>query len=123
MSRSIKIRIPRWTDPEDRAYLSFFGTLLKGLRMADARVLHKPLNLKRKTVPFEFNQIQPTRKLFPAPTNPLFISDAQTTTLKTIASAAEKVSFEPRALPNSGDLLTIEMIKASDGRVPVYVKR
>jgi len=123
MSRSIKIRRPRWTDPEDRAYLSFLGTLLKGFKMEEVRVLRQPFNLKRKTAPFRLSQMNPARRLFIAPVTPLSISDAQTATLKSIASVAQKSRFEPKALPSPSHMLTIEMIKETEDKVPVYVRR
>jgi hypothetical protein len=123
MSRSLKIKKPRWTDPDDIAYLSFFGTLLQGLRMAEAKVRPFRFELKRKTVPVSFRLMKPVRQLLAPPASPQVLSDAQTTTLKSIASAAEKVRYEPQAYTNSGDLLTIEMTKVTNDKVPVYVRK
>ena len=123
MSRSLKIKKPKWTDPDDIAYLSFFGTLLQGLRMAEVRVRPHRFELKRKMVPISFKKMKPVRQMLPPPASPRVFTDAQTTTLKSIASAAEKVRYEPQAYTNSGDLLTIEMTKVTKDKVPVYVRK
>lgn len=123
MSRSVKIRKPRWTDPEDIKYLSFFGTLLQGLVMAEARVANTVFELRRKNVPTTFSVSNPVRRLLPAQCSQVHITPSQREALKSIASAACKHSYEPKALPVPGEMVTIEMMKVSDGKMPVYVRR
>jgi hypothetical protein len=123
MSRSAKIKKPKWTDPKDIAYLSFFGTLFHGLQMQEVRFPAARLELKRRTVPFDPRMLKKESRSLPAPARSVPVTEAQRMTLQSIAAVARKTRYEPRALPGHSDLLTIEMIKVSDGRAPVYARR
>ena len=122
MSKSIRIRRRVWTNPEDRAFLSFFGTLLHSLRMEEVRLQRPGFRLKRR-IPEEAYASAPSRNLFPGRAAKPAISDLQADTLKAVAWAARESGFKPKALPGPSEMLTIDMTKVSDGRVPVYERR
>lgn len=123
MSRSVKVKKPKWTDREDIAYLSFFGTLLQGLRTEDTRLPVMSFELERRGAPDIARTIGPHRVLFPVPARQVTVSPAQRQALKSIASAAEKARYVPRALPGHADTVIIEMEKLSESKEPVYAKR
>lgn len=123
MSRTVKIEKPRWTDPDDIAYLSFFGTLLHGLEVEEVRVSTIRFELKRRVAHSMASERKAGRLLLSAPARPVPLTDAQRQTLHSIASVSRKASYMPRALPANAELVTIEMTKVSDGKVPAYVRR
>lgn len=123
MSRSIKIRKPKWIDPKDKQYLSLFGTILHGFKLEETVLPVKTFHLKRRHSPGRLAMTAPTPKMLPAPIQSAVVSDAQTETLKVIATAANQAGFEPKPLPSHPEMLTVEMFKVSDGKVPVYARR
>jgi hypothetical protein len=122
MSRSVKVKKRRWENPEDEAYLSFFGTLLHSLKLEAVRLPLKSFELIRVGVEPAQGMV-PVRRLYPVPTTQMAVSELQTESLKAVAWAAGQAGFEPKALPGPRDMLTIDMVKVSDGRVPVYAPR
>lgn len=152
MSRSAKIRKPRFTNPEDIKYLSLFGTLISSLKLQEVRISRPGLELKKRKVPDaimairnELGLLEETsgalmiseaknttveiatkkqeRSLFPVPAKPLMVSKAQSETLKMVTAAAQETSYEVKALPSSPDMVTIEIMKVSGSKEPVYVRR
>lgn len=123
MSRSLKIKRPKWINPEDTAYLRFFGTLLHGLSMGEVKLSPISFVLKRKSLPHSVTSMSPARRLLPTAAKLMMISDAQRSTLKTLGSLANNGGYEPRILSGPSEMLTIEMMNISDGRTPVYVRR
>ena len=122
MSRSVKIKATKWNDPEDITYLSFFGTLLHGLRMEETRLPNMRFELKRRAEPDTAGTMRLDRRLLPAPEKQVTISDLQRQAIKSVASVAEKANFVPKALPGNAETVIIEMERLSDARVPVYAR-
>jgi len=122
MSKSVRIRRREWTNPEDRAFLSFFGTLLYSLRMEEVRLQSPAFQLRRR-IRDSRAKMKPRRLSLPSTATQLAIPDTQSDTLKAVVWAARESGLEPKALPGPSEMLTIDMTKVSDGRVPVYERR
>jgi hypothetical protein len=122
MSKAVRIKKRKWENPKDEAYVSFFGTLLHGMKLDAVRLRREDFELVRVGIG-STQGVVPGRNLFPVPSTQLVVSEPQTEMLKAVGWAAGQAGFEPKALPGPHDMLTIDMVKMSDGRVPVYAAR
>ena len=121
MSRSLNIKMPKW-HPEDAKFLSFFGTLLHGMKVDEARHPTIRFELRRQRTPVERTVTQPSLPILHTPAKCVAVNRQQKQTLCSIARAAQETGYAPKALPSSTGVVVIEMGRISDGEVPVYAR-